>query len=344
MKDFVKSTNFKVSLLCLGMVIIGVGIGMLINNEKTIPTLEDGSEVIAEVDGKQFTADDLFSQLKDQGGESVLTNMIDEYIASVELEDTKEADDYAASYLANLKSQYESYGEDFATALTNAGYKNEDEFKKIVAKDRLKQLVAEKFIKENKDNKYFSQKEIKKYYDENITGEMTARYILIKPDTTDTMTDAEKTEAEEKALETANEVIEKLKDGDDFADLAKEYSDDTTTASEGGLFSGFTKSDVVEEFWNAVDNLKDGKYTTSPVKSSYGYFIISRISQEDKPSLEDSKDKIMTALLSELETSDTNITSKAWVQIRKNYNLNIVDSNIKKAYDTTVKSLNKKSK
>lgn len=342
MKDFVKSTKFKVSLLCLGMVIIGVGIGMFINNEKTIPTLEDGSEVIAEIDGKQFTADDLFDQLKNQGGETVLTNMVDEYIASIELEDTSEADDYADSYLTSLKSQYETYGEDFATALASAGYDNENDFKKLVAKDKLKQLVAEKFIKQNKNNKYFSQKDIKKYYDESITGSMNARYILIKPDVTDGMTDDEKNAAEDKALATANEVIEKLKDGEDFADLAKEYSDDTTTASEGGLYNGFTKSDVVEEFWNSVENLKDGKYTTSPVKSSYGYFVISRISQEDKPSLEDSNDEIMTALLSKLETSDTDTTSKAWIEIRKNYNLNIIDSNIKKTYDETIKTLNSK--
>ncbi len=335
MKDFVKSTNFKISLLCLGMVVIGVGIGMIINNSKIIPALADGTEVIAEIDGKQFTADDLYSELKDQGGESVLTNLIDEYILSKEITDSTEADEYAASYIENLRSQYETYGEDFDAALTDAGYASEEDFATLVALDYSKKLVAESYLKEN----YFTDKEIEDYYDENIEGAMNVRYILITPeevDEDDENYDTLTEENEAAALATANEVIQKLQDGEDFADLAEEYSDDSTTASEGGLYSGFTKDDVVEEFWTASTGLEDGKYTTSPVESSYGYFVILRVSQDDKPSLEDSKDEVLTALVTDLETADSDITTKAWVDIRKSYNLNIVDSDIKKSYEATI--------
>lgn len=337
MKDFVKSTNFKISLLCLGMVVIGVGIGMVINNSKIIPALADGAEVIAEIDGKQFTADDLYSELKGQGGQTVLTNLIDEYILGKEITDTTEADKYAASYIENLKSQYTSYGQDFAKALADAGYETEDEFKKLVALDYSKKTVAENYLKEN----HFSDKEIQEYYNKSIEGAMNVRYILVTPK--EVAKDAENAdeltkENQATALNTANEVIQKLKDGEDFADLAKEYSDDSTTASEGGLLSGFSKSDVVEEFWNASTDLEDGKYTTEPVKSSYGYFVILRVNQDEKPSLEDSKDDVVTALLKDLETSDSDITTTAWVDIRKSYNLNIVDSDIKKAYEATIAS------
>jgi foldase protein PrsA len=132
-----------------------------------------------------------------------------------------------------------------------------------------------------------------------------------------------------------------VESNEDMKDLAKEYSDDSTTASEGGLLSGFSKADVVEEFWNASTDLKDGKYTTSPVKSSYGYFVILRVSQDEKPSLEDSKDEVLSGLVKDLETADSDITTKAWVDIRKSYNLNIVDSDIKKAYETTIASSKK---
>lgn len=337
MKDFVKSTNFKLSLLCLGMVVIGVGIGMLVNNAKIIPALADGTEVIAEIDGKQFTADDLYLKLKDQGGSTVLTNMIDEYILEKEIPDMEESNKYAASYIENLKSQYTSYGEDFTAALTNAGYETEDEFAKLVALDHAKKTVAENYIKDN----YFDDKEIQDYYDKNIEGSMNVRYILITPEEVDKDDADNKTKTEEneaKALATANEVIEKLQKGEDFADLAKEYSDDSTTASEGGLYSGFNKGDVVEEFWNASTKLEDGKYTTEPVKSSYGYFVILRINQDEKPSLKDAKDEVLAGLLSDLETEDSDITTKAWVDIRKSYNLNIVDSDIKKAYEETIKT------
>lgn len=336
MKDFVKSTNFKISLLCLGMVIIGVGIGVLINNSKKIPALSDGTEVIAQIDGKKFTANDLYAKLKEQGGESVLTNMIDEYIVGKEVPDMKESEEYADSYITNLKSQYTSANEDFATALTSAGYASEAAFKAVVALDHAKNIVAENYIKKN----YFTDQEIKDYYNSSIYGDMNVRYILITPDEVSS-TDADattKTAANEAAaLKTANEVIQKLKDGEDFAKLAKKYSDDSTTASQGGLYSGFNKSDVVEEFWNAATALTDGKYTTTPVKSSYGYFVILRVSQDDKPSLKDAKDDILAGLLSAKETADSDITKKAWVDVRKSYNLNIADSDLEKSYKATIK-------
>jgi foldase protein PrsA len=341
MKDFVKSTNLKVSLLCLGMVVIGVGIGMLINNARIIPALADGSEVIAQIDGKKFTADDLYNKLKGQGGESVLTNMIDEYIVGKEIKDMKESNQYADSYIKNLKSQYQSYGENFQDALTKAGYATEADFAKLVAQDHAKKTVAEKYIKAH----YFKDDEIKDYYDKNIEGPMNVRYVLVTPDEVDKNDkehDKKTQENEAKALATANEVIKKLEEGKDFADLAKKYSDDSTTASQGGLYSGFSKKDVVEEFWNAAKDLKDGKYTTSPVKSSYGYFVILRINQDEKPSLKDSKDEVVSGLLADLEAKDSDITTKAWVEVRKSYNLNIVDNDIKKAYETTVKSYDKK--
>lgn len=337
MKNFVGSTKFKLSLLCLGMVVIGVGMGLLINNSKTIPALKDGQEVIAQIDGKKFTANDLYDELKSKGGESVLIDLIDKYIIDKEIKDMTDSDTYATSYVANLKTQYETYGEDFEAAMKNAGYNTEEEFKAFVSLSKAKQTVAENYIKAN----YFTEKEIETYYNDNIEGDMNVRYILIKPEEVDS-TDADyttKTEANEKAaLAEAKEVIEKLNDGKEFATLAKKYSDDSTTASEGGLFSGFSKSDVVSEFWTASTKLEDGKYTSEPVKSSYGYFVILRINQDKKPSLKDAKEEVLTALLTELQTKDSDVTTTAWVDVRKSYNLNIADSDIEKAYKKTISS------
>lgn len=339
MKNFLKSTKFKISLLCIILVVVGIGIGMLINSSKTIPTLADGTEVIATIDGKNFSINDLYDELKKQGGNDVLINLIDEYISNKEIDDTTEAEDYATSYVKSIKSQYEAYGEDFKAALKSAGYESEDELKQNVMTDYLKTLVADKFIKEV-ENGFITEKEIKDYYDSKITGAMTVRYILLKPeevDSTDSEYATKTKENEAEALSRANEVISKLKNGEKFADLAKEYSDDTSTASEGGLLSGFTSNDVVEEFWNASINLEDGKYTNSPVKSSYGYFVILRVKQDEKPSMADSTDEILDALLESKKEEDSDISAKAWIKIRKNYNLEIIDSEIKKVYNEKVK-------
>lgn len=335
-----KSTKIKILLLSVVMVIIGIGVGMLINGGKTIPTLSDGTEVIAELDGKNFTANDLYAEMKEQGGEDVLLSLIDDYIANKEIEDNTEAVEYAESYISNLKSQYESYGQDFDEVLKEY-YESEEQFKEIIITDYTKTLVAEKFIK-NTENKFITEKEVKKYWEDEITGAMTVRYILVIPeevDAEDEDYDNKVAENEAAALKEANEIIQKLKDGEDFAELAKKHSDDASTASEGGLYSGFVESDVVSEFWDASIALKDGKYTKTPVKSSYGYFVIQRVSQDEKPSLEDSREECLDALYEEKYSEDANLTLKAWVQIRKSYNLNIVDSDVSKSYQKTIKSL-----
>ena len=330
-----KEDKMSTILICVGMVVVGFGIGFITKQPRVVPKLESGKEVLVKVDGKDFTAEDLYEELKKQGGSTVMLNLVDEYIANTEIKDTKEALDYAESYVANLKAQYEMYNYNFEEALASAGYDTEKDLINAVAKDHLLTLVAEKYIKNNE----FSDNEIKDYYNSNIYGSMHVRYILIKPEHTDDMTAEQINEAEENAKKEAEEVIKKLDKGKKFEDLAKEHSDDASTASQGGLFDGFTKDEVVEEFWNASMNLKDGEYTTSPVKSSYGYFVIYRIKQDEKPKLEDVKDEILDAILKSKETEDSNIVSKTWVKIRKSYNLDIVDTDINSKYEETIKDL-----
>lgn len=330
-----KEDKIKTILICVGMVVIGVGIGYLLNRPTVIPKLESGEEVLAKIDGKDFTANDLYKELKSQGGSTVMLSLIDDYIANIEITDNKEAIDYAESYLSNLKAQYEMYNYNFEEALVNAGYATEKDFINAVAKDHMLTLAAEKYIKDHK----ISDKEINDYYKSDIYGSMHVRYILVKPEHNDEMTEEEVKKAEEDALKEAKEVIKKLDNGEKFEDLAKKHSDDASTASQGGLFDGFTKNDVVEEFWNASIKLEDDKYTKEPVKSSYGYFVIYRIKQDEKPSVEDVKDEILDAILKKKESEDEKIINKTWIDIRKSYNLDIIDTEIKDKYAETIKDL-----
>lgn len=322
-----KKLKLLLPLLCVGLVVTGCG-------PKTIPTLEDGKQVVAELEGKKITAEDLYLELKSQGGTSVLVNLIDEFIANEEYPENEDAYKYADAQISTLKAQYEAYGQDFNEALKNAGYANLDAFKEVIALDYKKSKVAEDYVATT-----VTDKEIEKYYEEEIDGSMTVRYILVKPETTDDMTADEKKEAESAALKEAKEIIKKLNDGEKFEELAKKHSDDKTTASEGGLYSNFEKGEVVEEFWNASVALKDDAYTKEPVKSSYGYFVILRVKQNKKPSLEEVEDDIISTLTNEKLAADQNLTVKAWVEVRKNYGLNIVDSDILNEYNDTIKAV-----
>jgi len=97
---------------------------------------------------------------------------------------------------------------------------------------------------------------------------------------------------------TALSVIEKLKNGGDFAALAKEFSKDGSAAT-GGDLGWFGTGAMVPEFETAAFALeKPGDYTTTPVKSQFGFHIIQLISKQDRPLTADqykaAKDKVFS--------------------------------------------------
>ena len=175
-------------------------------------------------------------------------------------------------------------------------------------------------------------KDIEKYYNEKSIGDIKASHILIQSEATDDMSDDEKKEAEEKALKKAKEVIKKLKDGEKFEDLAKEYSKDSS-ASDGGNLGYFNRGEMVSEFEDAAIKLEVGKYTTEPVKTQFGYHIILKTDQKEKPKLEEAKEKIIETLVSELVQNTQNISAFALEWIREENNLKIYDAELKIKYD-----------
>ncbi len=79
----------------------------------------------------------------------------------------------------------------------------------------------------------------------------------------------------------ANDVLARVKKGEDFAALAKEFSEDEGSGKNGGDLPASTKGMFVPEF-DAVlfDKLKDGQINPTLVKSTFGYHIIQRVSSE----------------------------------------------------------------
>lgn len=323
----------KNKLLIVGTVVVSLALTGCAG--KT--TLKNGEEVVASIDGKDFTAEQLYEKMVAQNGSNTLVNMIDEYILNKEYETDDDAKTYADSNIESYKSSYESYGQDFEQALKDAGYANEDEFKESLILDYKKKLVTEAYVKDQ-----ITEDEIESYYNDNVYGDIEAKHILITPEHNDNMTDDEIKEAENKAKEEAEELIKKIKNGEDFEKLAKEYSDDKGTASKGGKLT-VTYGDVVDEFWDATYKLEDGKYTTEPVKSEYGYHIIFRDSQKAKPKLSEVKEDVIEKIVDKKIDADTSLQNKAMVAKRKEYKLEINDKNMKKSYNKTVENIEKSS-
>jgi len=310
--------------LC-GLLVFSTGCGHKVE-------LQDGKEVVASIDGKKFTAEDLFNDLKKEYGTNTLINMVDDFIADTTIEDSDEAKEYAKSQVENMKYQYELYGYDFNDVLSQYGYQSEEDLIEVYEKTYKKEQVVKKYLKQNK----VTDDEIQKYYDEEIYGDYNAKHILIKSTATDNMSDEEKTAAEEAAKAKAEEVIKKLDEGAEWSTLVSEYSEDTGSVDSDGLIENFTKNDVVDEFFNAVVSLEDGKYTTTPVKSTYGYHVILRVSATEKPTLKDKKDEILDALVENYLSNDENLYDNTWEEIRESYNLEINDSTIKNNYETII--------
>ncbi|WP_026258720.1 peptidylprolyl isomerase [Uliginosibacterium gangwonense] len=74
--------------------------------------------------------------------------------------------------------------------------------------------------------------------------------------------------------EDAKALITKLQGGAKFADLAKASSKDPGSKENGGDLGWARPATYVPEFAKAVSSLAKGKYTTTPVKTQYGYHVI----------------------------------------------------------------------
>lgn len=319
------------------LVIVSLCALLLLTGCAYTPKLQDGKEVVAQVNGLTITAEDLYEAMRKDYGINVLLDKIDTFIANKEITDDKGALEYADAQVATIKDSYEQQGQDFAAALKQYGFSGEQEYRDLLVANYKKNKVLENYLKKN-----ITDDEIQSYYDgDNITGAQTVRHILIIPDTTDDMTDAQKTEAKNKALDKAKDLIKKLDEGADFATLAKENSDDKGTASNGGLYANFTADGTDAAFFKASKNLAVNEYTKEPVESEYGYHIILKVSQKEKPALKDVKDYIVKTLvdkkLDEINSDSTGkLYATTFAKIRESYKLEINDTTLKTLYEASM--------
>ncbi|EFL87959.1 peptidylprolyl isomerase [Ahrensia sp. R2A130] len=144
-------------------------------------------------------------------------------------------------------------------------------------------------------NGYFTQKvqagitdeQLQARYDKEIGSaprqkEVKARHILVK------------TEEEAKAI------IEELKSGADFVELAKTKSTGPS-GPQGGDLGFFKKGQMVPEFEKAAFELEAGKVTETPVKTQFGFHIIKVDETRDTPlpTFEQSKEQLRQLVLTE---------------------------------------------
>lgn len=140
--------------------------------------------------------------------------------------------------------------------------------------------VSLEYVQLNLDNLakdiVIDEEEQKAYYEEHkdsygAPDRVRARHLLIA------LPEGASEAENAKAQDSIKEIQSKLAQGADFAELAKEYSEDVESGKKGGDLGWFTKGQMVPEFEKAVFAMQDANSISEPVRTPFGYHIIQLI-------------------------------------------------------------------
>jgi len=125
--------------------------------------------------------------------------------------------------------------------------------------------------------------------------------------------------SDEVALQRLNEIKMRLNQGEDFGDLARQFSEDPGTARNSGLLNRFGSGRLnAPNFEEAAFGLKNKGDISEPVQTDFGWHIIKLIERHPKESLEEMRDD----LLMRVKTSDRSkvIVKSVNERIKEKYN------------------------
>ncbi len=316
------------------IVILGLCTLMVCSCGKTIPKLENGNDAVVTFEnGEKISIEELYNDLKNNFALESLINLVDKKILEEKYKDNlSSAEEYAAS---TIKSLEENYGENLLAAIqTYTSYTTVEAYKNYVYISQLQNQAREDYAK-----KQITEKEMKDYYEKNIYGDVLVNHILVTPNVKEDASAEEKTNAENEAKEKINTIIAKLKESENkkeaFNNLAKEYSEDSSTKEDGGslgYINDGTLSSSYDEIIKNAFQLKDGEFSTEVITTELGYHVIFREASKEKASFEDVKDTILEKLANELLNKDATLSIKAMQELRKEYGMDIIDSEIQNQY------------
>jgi len=259
------------------------------------------SEAVVETKSGNITKEELYTVLKDSYGEQAVQQLVYQKILAKNYKITDEEMDKRVD---EIKAQL---GDQFETALTSYGYKDEADFRSKMEIALMQEKAAIKDIKVTED-------ELKEYYD-NIQPEIQARHILVEDEA------------------TAKEVKQKLDAGGDFAEISNEYSTDEAAKAQGGDL-GWIASDanMDADFLAAAFALEKGQIS-DPVKTQFGYHIIEVTDIKEKESFEDMKKDLEYEL--KVSKIDNETMEKALQRELKDAGVKVKDKDLKDTFDTS---------
>ena len=264
-----------------------IGIFLLAGTAHAEPVLLD--QIIAVVDDKIVLRSDVENKLRQEligrridvrtvpqaelenMFNKILENEIQRNLLLVRArEDSIEVDDERVeeSVRAQIRLIKEQFGAAaFAEELKKAGLTERqmrDNYREQIRNQYLEQSMYGLLVQQVK----VSPRDIKEFQEKYRRGEssiVSLSHIFVEP--------AASTEQQDKIRPQAEALLERIRAGEDFADLAKEYSQDPGSASQGGDLGFFGRGTMVPAFEDVAFSLKVGE-VSDLVQSQFGFHII----------------------------------------------------------------------
>ncbi|MDH5637557.1 MAG: peptidylprolyl isomerase [Nitrospinota bacterium] len=255
--------------------------------EDTVPKIDFDSipDVIAEIDGKPLPKDEYVKELKffqemvkksnqpigqdytDQIKSQILTKLVDGrmFLAQADKVGIKVDPADVKSSLEKMKTGFGDEAK-FKDFMDSRGFTDESLFQEMEKGMRIRALLDQEVAKKIE----IAEADARQFYDSNsekfeAKERVHAAHILVMSN--------DSTDNEEDKKAKAEGILAKLKAGADFAETAKNESDDKGSGANGGDLGFFAQKDMVPEFGEKAFSMKPGELS-GLVKTQFGYHII----------------------------------------------------------------------
>ena len=269
----------------------------------TMSELEQEEQALVAEAYRRFTGDELDENVT-RMREGLLVEMIDRKILL----------DRAKAMFTDLEGIKDSYFEGFKES---QGIKDDAEFESMLEaegltiesfKIRLLEMYApEEVLRYEVGNRIsVSEDDVDTFYRENpekfaLEDVVTVREIVLLAET-DTAKDARRSEA--------NQIVERARAGEDFTELAKEFSEAGTKA-EGGLLGELKRGDLSDQLEVVAFALEEGQ-VSDPIETRYGFHILLVVERtvDEQLLLADTRDRLRTFLEDQKYEEDLTVFRK----------------------------------
>ena len=249
---FIKKNNLLCIILAIFLVLFCIFM-VLINANKLKGKVSNGETVVYSINNQDVTATELYDSLENSGNyEKVYITLAKKAIADESVKTTNTITSQVKNALTQLKQNYTE--NELNSQVQSSGYDDINDY--LTTQFKLNYIGAEYAAN------HFDELQIK-----------YIRYILIPFEDTNNPTDTP-TDSEQSKM---NKIDKALADGETFADCATQYSEDTSTATNGGLLGTIDKNasnNLDSVFFTAAITLNEEETSDWVRSDSFGYFKI----------------------------------------------------------------------